>query len=288
MFKFQKGTSNKAFTLIELLVVIAIIAILAAILFPVFAQAREKARQISCVSNLKQIGLATMMYAQDYDETLPSGWRPPNGKTMWRYSLQPYVQKYGTDQDPNAGSYDATKYPNTGVFTCPDQPGSNLNYGPTSYGYNAWALTSGWVDGVDADGVGGGNMIGLSLAAVNRPSSIVMFADSSQINGSADPNVDSGSCGDSANLGPYTFDTTKWKESWSPDWEFGLPGPAGTRPGGITSGDWGVACGQSKRLFARHQGKFNAAFADGHVKSLPGTAMNAVQGSNDDYLSNHN
>src|SRR6476469_4926130 len=62
------------FTLIELLVVIAIIAILAAILFPVFAQAREKARQTSCTSNLKQIGMATRMYLQDYDETyLPWG-----------------------------------------------------------------------------------------------------------------------------------------------------------------------------------------------------------------------
>src|SRR5207249_4382724 len=64
-------TRKTAFTLIELLVVIAIIAILAAILFPVFAQAREKARQAGCLSNLKQIGTATMLYVQDYDETYP-------------------------------------------------------------------------------------------------------------------------------------------------------------------------------------------------------------------------
>lgn len=59
------------FTLIELLVVIAIIAILAAVLFPVFAQAREKARSISCLSNIKQIGTSTALYVQDYDETFP-------------------------------------------------------------------------------------------------------------------------------------------------------------------------------------------------------------------------
>lgn len=69
---------NKGFTLIELLVVIAIIAILAAILFPVFAKAREKARQSSCASNLKQIGLSIAQYKQDYDETHPLNW-PSSG-----------------------------------------------------------------------------------------------------------------------------------------------------------------------------------------------------------------
>src|SRR2546429_1371192 len=67
----NRRTPIRGFTLIELLVVIAIIAILAAILFPVFAQAREKARQSSCQSNLRQLGLATQLYAQDYDETYP-------------------------------------------------------------------------------------------------------------------------------------------------------------------------------------------------------------------------
>ena len=64
---------DQGFTLIELLVVIAIIAILASILFPVFAQAREKARSISCLSNTNQVGLAILQYVQDYDEALPSG-----------------------------------------------------------------------------------------------------------------------------------------------------------------------------------------------------------------------
>jgi len=68
-----RGSSRRGFTLIELLVVIAIIAILAAILFPVFARARENARRLTCLSNLKNIGTATLMYTQDYDETFPCG-----------------------------------------------------------------------------------------------------------------------------------------------------------------------------------------------------------------------
>jgi prepilin-type N-terminal cleavage/methylation domain-containing protein/prepilin-type processing-associated H-X9-DG protein len=84
-----------AFTLIELLVVIAIIAILAAILFPVFAQAREKARQTACLSNQKQIGIGILAYVQDYDETLPvSNYPDPSGvnNTTWQFAIDPYVK----------------------------------------------------------------------------------------------------------------------------------------------------------------------------------------------------
>src|SRR5438552_10933255 len=78
--------TRKGFTLIELLVVIAIIAILAAILFPVFAQAREKARQTSCLSNLKQVGLGFIMYTQDYDEQFPAGCANVPQQPGWTYT----------------------------------------------------------------------------------------------------------------------------------------------------------------------------------------------------------
>ncbi len=122
---------RRAFTLIELLVVIAIIAILAAILFPVFAQARAKARQVTCLSNVKQLGLAILSYAQDYDETLPpSGYSaaPLAGNVGWMYMVDPYVKANVPNTNSNLGAAKLS------IFVCPDYsstPGAATVNSPT-------------------------------------------------------------------------------------------------------------------------------------------------------------
>ncbi len=123
--------ARRGFTLIELLVVIAIIAILAAILFPVFAKAREKARQISCTSNMKQLTLGILQYVQDSDEVMPVS-TPPNTVGGWVY-----YDKVGSTGPNGAGAtfvtYDVTKgsiYPyvkSTGVYKCPDDSSGQAN-----------------------------------------------------------------------------------------------------------------------------------------------------------------
>lgn len=110
-------TRRRGFTLIELLVVIAIIAILAAILFPVFAQARDKARQASCLSNLKQIGTAMMMYVQDYEETYPLVYFPgTNPFQRWQEVIDPYI-KGGIGTNLSTPQALAQR---KGVYLCPN------------------------------------------------------------------------------------------------------------------------------------------------------------------------
>jgi prepilin-type N-terminal cleavage/methylation domain-containing protein/prepilin-type processing-associated H-X9-DG protein len=112
----NRSQSRSGFTLIELLVVIAIIAILAAILFPVFAQAREKARAASCLSNTKQLGLGVVMYVQDYDETFPywnwgNSWSggsttPNHFESLWFNAIYPYVKNAQVYACPSANTHD--------------------------------------------------------------------------------------------------------------------------------------------------------------------------------------
>jgi len=130
-------SKRRGFTLIELLVVIAIIAILAAILFPVFAQAREKARQAACLSNMKQMGNAITMYTQDYDELMPAwngnliqgdpNWDQP--QNYWDALMIPYVK----NGNPSGKDYG-------GVWHCPDSVGITLR----TYGYSQTLMRQGW------------------------------------------------------------------------------------------------------------------------------------------------
>ncbi len=148
---------KRGFTLIELLVVIAIIAILAAILFPVFARAREKARQSSCLSNMKQLGLGGLMYAQDYDEMMLMHVVATNASPTWVYwpeVLQPYLKNQQLLRCPSDSS--------------PTSLGSFGGTVVTSYGYN-WT----WL--------GSGNATvpwGRALAAVENPAGTIMFGES--------------------------------------------------------------------------------------------------------------
>ena len=144
--QYPMPKSNPAFTLIELLVVIAIIAVLAAILFPVFAQARESARMSACLSNLKQIGTAFALYTQDYDERLPDR---KDLKTSLPGGFHPWVG--WPPSDPRGGWAAVTLFPytkNNAIWSCPSLRGGTVGEAaqvkqaidatPTTFFTNYW------------------------------------------------------------------------------------------------------------------------------------------------------
>lgn len=145
------------FTLIELLVVIAIIALLAAILFPVFAQAREKARQTSCLSNGRQIGIAFLMYSQDYDESLPLI-SFPVPTSSWTDQVQPYIK-------------------NRQIYRCPSDDSQNWStqLATPGFGMDGLRLSSYFMNAYMA----GSNAWG-RLSAIGSPASVAYVAESAK------------------------------------------------------------------------------------------------------------
>lgn len=156
---------RRAFTLIELLVVIAIIAILAAILFPVFARAREKARMMACLSNVKQLALGVMQYAQDYDERIPVAGYAVQNRGSWMYQIYPYVKSTQVYNCPDVG--DVQFVPKLG----------NAGVGRTCYGWNSGLTASG--SSVAAV------QVGYSLADLPHASETIIIGENGWINKTA-------------------------------------------------------------------------------------------------------
>jgi prepilin-type N-terminal cleavage/methylation domain-containing protein/prepilin-type processing-associated H-X9-DG protein len=267
---YSKG--RRAFTLIELLVVIAIIAILAAILFPVFAQARAKARQASCLSNMKQIGLGVMMYVQDYDETMPNSVNfcadaritnpldpndnPTPGTTgigrrpLWHGVIYPYLKNWD-------------------ILSCPSDTGVKSTnpidkYHYISYGYNYGYLSVYTPGTACANGTTNVVFKGMALAGVLKPADIIAVVDNSGQNTgtrSANGYFLMGSC----------------------------VNPPDTEPSELTfyaeDGGWGKACrnyhgyasgnqwDQTGGVEMRHNDGANCNFLDGHAKFMKAGAM---------------
>jgi prepilin-type N-terminal cleavage/methylation domain-containing protein/prepilin-type processing-associated H-X9-DG protein len=176
MLNFNNSRTNaraEGFTLIELLVVVAIIGILAAILFPVFARARENARKAVCMSNLKQIGLGLMMYVQDFDETYPVSYfaGAPAGKLTWYDVINPYVKNDQVFVCPTAGKIESTD------ASDPSSGGYGFNVGGThtdsgtgignGFGYRSQAT---YWDTPSGTGP-------LKLAGVDEPSNTFIICD---------------------------------------------------------------------------------------------------------------
>jgi prepilin-type N-terminal cleavage/methylation domain-containing protein/prepilin-type processing-associated H-X9-DG protein len=161
---------RSGFTLIELLVVIAIIAILAAILFPVFAQARDKARSTSCLSNTKQMAMSILQYVQDYDETFPKDTHDGQ-KTFWMDYVQPYVK-------------------NTSIWRCPTRPESPRHVNPmrandfTAYGINWFFLGTYYhPTQIKVDGQTYTTVPICRLGRVTAPAQTIMVGESSWYDG---------------------------------------------------------------------------------------------------------
>jgi len=224
----HQRAARSGFTLIELLVVIAIIAILAAILFPVFARARENARRSSCQSNLKQIALGIKQYTQDYDELFPiqitpnaSSARPP---VAWADEIQPYIKSLQLYQCPS----DITP---PQASTAPNSKSYIDYFINAALGNTGTATTPAYTNG------------GISEAAVENSSLTILVADG-----------DGNSGNSTARYRSNGFQTSGDVSSTATSWMSPSYGPVG---GGLAT---------SAGVLQKHLEGGNVAFVDGHVK----------------------
>lgn len=269
-FQPRNERSLKGFTLIELLVVIAIIAILAAILFPVFGRARENARRSSCQSNLKQIGLGMLQYAQDYDEQFASTQYGPTGNNehwysdnsniyKWMDAIYPYVKSEQIFDCPSSAASGTAsgatrKYiyhrnlPNSCAGGGGGYPNDCMSYGSYGLSQAYWDSSSNGGSGpANASGPARDNGRGRSLSAIAAPTTTIWVADSGYASGSAE-----------------TYRMT------------GLTNTSDLRletAGGVRFAVNASAGG----MFERHLETTNALYVDGHVKaSKLSNVMNRV------------
>ena len=243
---------KSGFTLIELLVVIAIIAILTAILFPVFAQAREAARTSSSSSNQKQITLSILMYVQDYDEKMP----------MWEYDLQASDANYGK-RDQSGGVYkdyhrgwDEMCQPyikNKQVLFCPSANSPGNDYNDTSKNDDGWTGSMNYATNCELTGRDWNSWLNpVKLAAINYPASTILLVE-------AGNQTSEGAC--------MGLRGDEW--GWMNDHKQNLY-YAGT--------EQSQGAGVANPPLRRHKGGGNYAFADGHVKWQSGGAMGYQSG----------
>jgi prepilin-type N-terminal cleavage/methylation domain-containing protein/prepilin-type processing-associated H-X9-DG protein len=226
----RMSKTHDGFSLVELLVVIAIIVILSAVLFPVFASARESARQSVCVNNAKQLGFALMSYTQDYDDRLPFA---SPAFPRWPNNVYPYVntgQSFWCPSDATTWAY--TRGPFDDLLDIPGFEGYIFGLCP-DYGYNQYYLS------LNPPGPGnGGADIGELIAAVQHPSSTLMLVESTYATG-----------GPTSSDFVYGFHRVEPPTLW-----------LGTSPA-VVAESYGYC-------WPRHHGHAMSLFVDGHVKAL--------------------
>jgi prepilin-type N-terminal cleavage/methylation domain-containing protein/prepilin-type processing-associated H-X9-DG protein len=247
----------RAFTLIELLVVIAIIAILAAILFPVFAQARQKAHQAACMSNLKQLGIALMMYTDDYDDAMPPIASPNRPQGTWRNLIQPYMKNH--EITSCGGNPQGKKREIQDLGT-----GNQLVMNYTSYA----GITC--LSGLGRCGFSGSATGLRTKASMLAPAEVIVLAETTNSGTriSIDNNVNQTTVD---GIRSFNFMTHPPRQSSTCVGPSNLP--ISPNPGSAT-------CVSVGALFAGHGGVGNFLFGDGHVKAMrPLATLNADNGT---------